>query len=256
MDTLTKRFLWQFPLVPLLYRLFNNGQAYSRFRREFATFSTLSRKTVSRFSLRWQDRYPCLEDRTFVTNFDHHYVYHTAWAARVIAKTRPTYHIDISSSLYFCSLVSAFVPVKFYDYRLTNLHLSNLSSEQADLQALPFADASISSLSCMHVVEHIGLGRYGDPLDPDGDLAAMAELRRVMAVGGSLLFVTPIGEPKIRFNAHRIYSYEQIVDAFPGLNLRQFALIPDVGGLIEDANPQLADKQIYGCGCFWFQRGT
>ena len=108
----------------------------------------------------------------------------------------------------------------------------------------------------MHVVEHVGLGRYGDPLDPDGDLKAMAELKRVLAPGGNLLFVVPIGgAPKIMFNAHRIYSYQQVLDCFTGLELKEFALVPDNsadGGLIANATREMSDAQNYGCGCFLF----
>lgn len=207
--------------------------------------------------MEWKDRYPCLNDRTQSTEFDRHYVYHPAWAARVLAQTKPAIHIDISSTLHFCSIVSAFVPIEFYDYRPANLALANLTSRAADLTSLPFASKSITSLSCMHVVEHIGLGRYGDPLDADGDIKAMAELQRVVGTGGSLLFVVPIGKPKIIFNAHRIYSHQQIISVFSELRLREFALIPDDykdGGLIYNAAPEIADEQNYGCGCFWFTR--
>ena len=103
----------------------------------------------------------------------------------------------------------------------------------------------------------VGLGRYGDPLDPDGDIKAMRELQRVVAPEGSLLFVTPVGRPQIRFNAHRIYAYEQIRDAFSELRIEQFSLVPDHGGdggLIEDADPAIVSKQRYACGCFWFRR--
>ena len=65
-----------------------------------------------------------------------------------------------------------------------------------DLISLPFEDGSFHSLTCMHVVEHIGLGRYGDQVDPDGDLMAMKELERVTAKLGNLLFVVPVGIPK------------------------------------------------------------
>jgi hypothetical protein len=109
----------------------------------------------------------------------------------------------------------------------------------------------------MHVVEHIGLGRYGDPLDPDGDLKAISELKRVMAVGGSLLFVAPIGKSRIMFNAHRIYSYDQIMSYFSDLEAKEFTLIPDDpqdGGLINNATKEMADAQRYGCGCFWFRK--
>jgi hypothetical protein len=111
----------------------------------------------------------------------------------------------------------------------------------------------------MHVVEHVGLGRYGDPLDYDGDLKAISELKRVLAEGGDLLFVVPIGKPKIMFNAHRIYSYDQIIGYFSEFKLIEFALIPDDpndGGLINNASKDMADKQEYGCGCFHFRRMT
>jgi len=237
--------------------MINNLLPQVLFLKEYRKFKRLSKGGTREFEVLWQDRYPCLNDKTPSTGFDHHYVYHTAWAARVLAQMRPALHIDISSSLYFCSLVSAFIPVSFYDYRPANLKLSNLSSKAADLLALPFADCSIHSLSCMHVIEHIGLGRYGDSLDPDGDLKAIAELKRVVAQGGLLLFVVPIGKPKIMFNAHRIYSYEQVANCFPEFELEEFALIPDNpkdGGLIYNACKEMADKQIYGCGCFWFTK--
>ena len=137
------------------------------------------------------------------------------------------------------------------------MNLSGLSSEHADLYKLPFEDKSISSLSCMHVVEHIGLGRYGDPMDYDGDLKAISELKRVISSGGNLLFVVPIGKNKIMYNAHRVYSYAQIVSHFKNFELIEFSLIQDdeLGdNIIENAPENLADKQTYGCGLFWFKK--
>lgn len=225
------------------------------FYQELNNFNKLSQNQKRDLPIDFNNLYPCLDDKKTETEFDRHYVYHTAWAARIVENLKPEIHHDISSSLYFCSIISAFQKTKFYDYRPAKLHLSNLISEPANLLNLSFQDNSIQSLSCMHVVEHIGLGRYGDPLDPEGDLKAISELKRVTAKGGSLLFVVPIGKPKIIFNAHRIYSYAQILEYFSDFNLKQFALIPDddkEGGLIEDASQSMADRQNYGCGCFWF----
>lgn len=224
------------------------------FRSEFRQFKATS--DPERFAVEWRERYPCLDDRTATTEFDRHYVYHTAWAARVLAKTRPALHVDIGSYLYFATLVSAFVPVRFYDYRPAQVALPGLETGFADLLALPFEDGSVASLSCMHVVEHVGLGRYGDPLDPDGDLKSMRELARALALGGSLLFVVPVGQPRVMFNAHRIYSYKQVVDAFPNLVLERFTLIPQLGpdGLVSGASPEQVGAERYGCGCFWFRR--
>ena len=210
-----------------------------------------------RLSLSWGDRYLCLDDKTKNTGFDRHYLYHPAWAARILAETKPALHIDISSTLSFATMLSAFMPVHFYDYRPADVELSNLKSEAGNLVNLPFLDSSVVSLSCMHVVEHIGLGRYGDPIDPNGDLKAMKELKRVLAVGGNFLFVVPVGKPRVMFNAHRVYSYNQVVEYFFGLNLVSFALISerqDDGGLNFDATPGDVASQNYGCGCFWFRK--
>lgn len=214
----------------------------------------------SRFDINWSDRYPCLNDNTNYTGFDRHYIYHPAWAARIIKKINPDIHIDISSSLHFSTIISAFVPVKFYDFRPAKIILSGLESLRADLLNLDFEDNSIDSLSCMHTVEHIGLGRYGDHIDYSGDIKAMAELSRVLSFNGNLLFVVPIGNRSIiQFNAHRIYTKDQIIDHFNtlGLQLLEFALIPEDendGGLVLEPTQNLLKKQKYACGCFWFTK--
>ena len=157
-------------------------------------------------------------------------------------------------SLVFSTIVSAFVPVKFYDYRPADMHLSGLESAFADLNQLPFEDNSQPSISCMHTIEHIGLGRYGDVIDPMGDIKAINELKRVVQPGGDVLFVTPVGKPRIEYNAHRVYSPEQIMSYFAPLQLVEFALVPDEGGFIDNADQSLAAAQHYGCGCFWFKK--
>lgn len=211
-----------------------------------------------RFALYLRDIKACLVDATATTGFDRHYVFHCAWAARVLARTRPVEHTDISSSLYFVSGVSAFVPIRFLDYRPTNLGLSGLREQAVDIRQLPFASESVQSLSCMHVVEHIGLGRYGDPIDYDGDLIACAELKRVIAPGGRLLFVVPLAaQPRIAFNAHRIYALDQVMGMFDELRLEEFCLIPDReedGGLVASPSEELLARQRYGCGCFLFRK--
>ncbi len=252
-----KRFLKRIAVIIWLQSIYMNIIKRFKFRKAFCNFKAQNLTTKSRFKVQWSDRYPCLNDKTAAPSFDRHYVFHTAWAARILADIRPEYHVDISSSLYFCSIVSAFVPVRFYDYRPTDLRLDNLASGAADLLNLPFPNDSVRSMSCMHVVEHVGLGRYGDPLDPDGDLKAIAELTRSLSPGGNLLFVVPVGKQKLAFNAHRIYMAEEVISYFPSLELLEFALIPDnpnVGGLLRKANPSLANEQTYGCGCFWFNR--
>jgi hypothetical protein len=200
------------------------------------------------------DMYPCLKDNTGDTGFDAHYIYHPAWAARIISSRKPTKHVDISSILHFSTILSAFVPTEFYDYRPAKLYLDNLISAAADLTNLPFLDNSVESLSCMHTIEHIGLGRYGDPLDPEGDVKAIHELMRVCAPGGDLLLAVPVGDKKIMYNAHRIYDPEEFSAQLTGFVLKEFSLITDNNQFIRNTDFAAAKNQQYGCGCYWFQK--
>ena len=227
------------------------------FWEEFNFLKKSDKTKGERLSLEKENIMPCYWDKTINTDFDHHYVLHTAWASRKVLQIAPKKHIDIASSLYFCTSVSSFVPVEFYDYRPAKIELTNLTTGKGDLTNLHFDSNSIESLSCMHTVEHIGLGRYGEPLDYDGDLKAIAELKRVVKKGGHLLFVVPVGKPKIVFNAHRIYAYEQILKYFEGFDIVEFSLITDdekSGQLIVNASPDLAAEQEYGCGCFLLKK--
>jgi len=218
---------------------------------DYLKFSKLKDR---RFLFNLKHIYPCIKDKTIKTGFDRHYVYHTSWAARKLKETNPELHTDISSSLYFSGIVSAFVPVKFYDYRPADIRLNNLESLSADLLKLPFEDNSIKSLSCMHVVEHIGLGRYGEKINPNADLEAIDELKRVLAIGGHLLFIVPMGKTeKIEFNAHRIYTLSQIKEYFNDLELKEFSLIPEKSGsIIYNATERDLVNESYACGCFHF----
>jgi SAM-dependent methyltransferase len=225
-------------------------------------FLAFRRHHPRRFVIKARDLRLFLRDATIQTGYDRHYVLHIAWAARVLQELRPTSHVDVASSMYFVATVSAFVPVTALDIRPAAIELSGLEYRRGSLHALPFKSGSIESVSCMHVLEHVGLGRYGDPLDYDGDLKALAELARVVAPGGHLLIAVPMsGEPRIEFNAHRVYSFRQFVamSQAVGLELREFALIPDDGSeetLIRHASEAIADRQRYGCGCFLLGRGS
>jgi len=250
-----KIYIKKIPGLTKIYFLFKYINNYFFYILAFFKFKSLSRDL--RFKILWRDRRPCLKDNTKFTDFDRHYIYHPAWAARILAKINPKEHVDISSTLHFCSLISAFIPTKFYDFRPAELKLNNLEISKADLTALPFENDSIISLSCMHTIEHIGLGRYGDPINPEADLKAFSELERVLANNGNLLLVIPIGIPKICFNAYRVYSYQQIIDNLPSLTLVEFSLIPDKkedGDILSPATKEMANKQNYGCGCFWFTK--
>lgn len=229
------------------------NQKKKKFKQDLENFKSTIK--TERFSLDKKDYFRCMYDteRKTLDGFDIHYVYHTAWAARKLAEINPEKHIDLSSYLYFPLIASAFVPLEFYDYNPDKINLNGFDAKHADITNLSFEDNSVKSLSCMHVVEHIGLGRYDDPLDYDGDIKAIEELIRVTAPEGNLLFVVPIGNvPKIQFNAHRVYVKEQITDYFQNFELIEFKFIKQngEGGLLDFVD----ENENYGCGCFWFRK--
>jgi hypothetical protein len=112
----------------------------------------------------------------------------------------------------------------------------------------------VSSISCLNVAEHIGLGRYGDALDPDGTKKACAELERVLMPGGNMYFSVPLGRPRLCFNAHRIHSPAQIFEYFKGLKLVELSGINDRGEFIKDIKSSVLEKSDFACGLFHFTK--
>jgi hypothetical protein len=55
-------------------------------------------------------------------------------------------------------------------------------------------------------IEHSGLGRYGDPLDPDGDIKTMKTIYTNLHPGGILIWGAPVGKDAFTWNAHRVYG--------------------------------------------------
>jgi SAM-dependent methyltransferase len=166
-------------------------------------------------------------------DFDFGYWAHCSWAARKIALAGPDdskndlSHIDFGSYAYFAGIVSAFTREFIYcDIRGIPNAFPDLVSRREDLANISFDDDSIDSVSCLHVIEHVGLGRYGDTLDAQGDRKAAAELCRILAPGGQLLLVTPMNEnPRVTFNSDRYYSLAMVKEMLPSLNLAELKII-------------------------------
>ena len=223
-----------------------------RFVKHYIIFK---KNNDSRLKLKLKDIQLEIDDWGNVHPFNRDLVYLTYWAMRKLYLYQPEKHIDISSDIRFATLLSTFIKTEYYDIREINIQLPYLKTGIADLTQLPFKDNSIESISCMHVVEHLGLGRYGDVLNPNADLLAINEIVRVVKPGGKIFFMVPIGKPKIVFNAHRIYSYDQIQNYFSDLRQEEFVLIPDNpkdGHLIKNPSAKLIDEQRIGCGCWIF----
>ncbi len=203
--------------------------------------------------LKLEESYPCLFDRTATTPFagGTHYFYQAIWAAERIAAAAPSRHVDVGSDVQFVGMLAATTPVAFVDVRpLRKSGVPRLSPLAGDLERLPFAGRSVGSLSCLHVAEHVGLGRYGDWLNPHGTRRACEELARVLAPGGELYFSLPVGRPRVNFNAHRVHAPQSIPDYFPGLELVEFSVVDDAGNYRVGVTPEVAAGAEYACGLY------
>jgi hypothetical protein len=203
---------------------------------------------------RIKDFYACLTDQTYETPFDAHYFYQGAWLARRIGAAKIAKHVDIASSVLTISVLSAQVETVFVDYRPLKASLPGLTSIAGNILDLPFPDDSIESLSCLHVIEHIGLGRYGDPIDPLGSVKAALELQRIVSRGGNLFLSLPVGRERVCFNAHRVHSPISVLKLFPDMKLIEFSYVDDAGHYSEDKSVEAAINFEYGCGLFHFQK--
>ena len=119
--------------------------------------------------IQFSDLAPRLTDATPTTSINHNF-YETIWATENIVKSGVKHHVDIGSDVKFLGVLSRFIPVTFIDIRPLNTSFQNLSSLKGTITNLPLDSNSVTSISSLSVIEHIGLGRYGDPLDPNGSL--------------------------------------------------------------------------------------
>ena len=215
---------------------------------EYRAFRALN--AGSTFALRAELIQPCLTDRTETTPVEPTYFFQDTWCAGLIAARRPAAHVDVASSAKSMAMISQFVPVTFVDIRPVELAVPGFVCVRGSVLELPFADGSVASLSSLCVIEHIGLGRYGDPLDGRGSERAAAELGRVLARGGDLYVSMPVDvESRVYFNAHRAFTREHALELFPGLELEEERYVYGTR-LQETYAPDLG----FGTGLFHFRK--
>lgn len=240
---------WVSPVLDPI-KLLKSIKGYSRYFLDWVRYSQMDGAEPIRFS----NTCPCVTDKTAVTRFDRHYFYQDIWAFRRVLSSGVKEHVDVGSRIDFVGFLTAVVSVTFVDIRPLVASLDDFQSVKGSVLAMPFEDNSVMSLSCLHVAEHIGLGRYGDVLDPFGTKKACAELARILAPGGNLFFSLPVGKPRLCFNAHRIHAPQQVLEYLGSLTLVEFSGIDDCGHFQRDIAPADLQSCDYGCGLFGFTK--
>ncbi len=204
--------------------------------------------------------YPCLDDKYEENGqIKGHYFHQDLLVAKRIHHNNPVLHVDIGSRIDgFVAHVASFRHLEVFDIRPMKNKIPNVNFIQANLMN-PISNNLVDycdSLSCLHAIEHFGLGRYGDPLEYDGYLRGLDNAFRVLKSGGKFYFSTPIGPQRIEFNAHRVFSMDYLIELFEGkYHIDHFFFVDDRGELTENASLNQHNIQSnfgcnYGCGIF------
>jgi len=231
-----------------------------RFIRAFPRYLDFLKDLYKYSSLRGAEKirfrylFPMIHEKAPTHPFDPHYFYQDFWAFDKIHESKVKKHVDVGSKIDFISFLTTFTKVAFVELRKLKTDLKNFEFIRGDILAMPFKDNSIKSLSCLSVAEHIGLGRYGDRLDPRGTERACKELQRVLAPNGNLYFSLPVGKPRVCFNAHRIHSTQKIIEYFDELELVEFSAVNDGGRFLKNISPLLLENSNYSAGLFHFRK--
>lgn len=200
------------------------------------------------------DLYPILDEKTKITGVDYHYLYQQLWVFNNVNKLRPKDHYDIGSTYQMSGYIAGITKAHFIDIRPIKADIENLELLEGEIEHLPFKDNSLESVSCLHVIEHIGLGRYGDKLNIDGSQIACKELSRVVKQGGYLYLSTPIGRERICFNAHRVFNPRTVLEYCKDLELVEFNMVDDEGRLHRDIKTDDIQENEYSLGMFKFRK--
>ena len=172
-------------------------------------------------------------------------------------------HVDVASRIDgFVAHVASFVPIEVLDIRPAVTSARNITFRQMDLMLDPFPLTDYtSSLSCLHALEHFGLGRYGDTVDYYGYNRAWKNLASMVTPGGVFYFSVPIGPQRIEFDAHRVFSVPFLMDTMiqPSFSVASFAFVDDAGEIHFDEDPLGAAAGTsfgcwHGCGIFELTR--
>lgn len=210
---------------------------------------------------------PCLHDRYEeggATKSE--YFWQDLLVARSIHEAKPERHVDIGSRVDgFVAHVASFREIEVFDVRPISTNVPGVVFRQADLMnpaSLPtMADEGYcDSLSCLHAIEHFGLGRYGDPINPQGYQCGIANMAQLLRPGGTFYLSAPIGEERVEFNANWVFDPRSIVRSAEasGMTLKNLTVITPANGpqeaVINDAVLTNLALQRYQLGLFIFTK--
>jgi hypothetical protein len=186
-----------------------------------------------------------------------HYFHQDLLVASFIHEANPIRHMDVGSSIEgFVSHIASFREIEIIDIRPLQITAHpQITFTQGNLMALdPSLIETCDSLSCLHALEHFGLGRYGDPIDPQGHLKGFNNLQKMLKPGGILYISFPVGDEGVHFNAHRVFDTKEILGWSDQFTLQRFDFVDDLGDLHKNISIDEVPHSKYGCGIYTLKK--
>jgi SAM-dependent methyltransferase len=154
------------------------------------------------------------------------YFWQDLLVARMIFVNNPKKHVDIGSRVDgFVAHVASFREIEVFDIRPISTQVPGVVFKQADLMnPLTETKEYCDSLSCLHALEHFGLGRYGDPVDPKGFECGLANMASILKQDGLFYLAVPIGIERVEFNANRVFDPRIIISVAEQNSLKMLEL--------------------------------
>lgn len=230
---------------------------YPGYLRDKRIFLKKMKKTGMNLTVKF---FPVLNEKTQTSGHSYgHYFFQDLWAAQKIFEHKPIKHVDVGSRVDgFIAHVAVFRKIEVFDIRASAGPVENIIFKKFDL-SVPLPERYknyCDSLSCLHALEHFGLGRYGDPVDPDAFMRGYRNLVDMLKKNGILYFSVPLGPSSIEFNAHRIFSMSELYDLLKtDFDIKELAVIDDKGKFsvyskISQYNMNNNYNCRYGCAVF------
>jgi hypothetical protein len=198
------------------------------------------------------------EFKSFAGSASGQYFHQDLIIAQKIFQKNPTRHIDVGSRIDgFIAHLASFRKVECFDIRpLLDSGHENILFEKKDIM-LEQEENQTDSLSCLHTLEHFGLGRYGDRLDPEGHIKGFRNLVKMLKPNGTLYISVPISNVfKVHFNSHRSFHPKDVLEwDNESINLIEFDYVDDSGALHKNFDLINFDVKINkGLGIYTFKK--
>lgn len=200
------------------------------FKEDIKTYQSLNQR--NNFVINESYMWPVMKDKYAFAGTIGNYFWQDLWAAKLIIKSGTKNHFDIGSRIdgFIAHLLAANIDVTMIDVRKFPKeveHLHTIADDATSLNQIP--DESINSISALCSLEHFGLGRYGDTIDPEACFKCFDNIQKKMQKGGQLFLSLPVGKERVEFNAHRVFYAQTVINSFSSLRLKEYSCTTEEG---------------------------